>query len=116
MSTQVITGFAVTSQGGVPLKTTLTDGSDSQELLTNSDYVVTEQSLGTFAEGATVSALGVRSTTGIAYAGILRNGQYIAVCQTLSTNALGGGNKYSPLLPGSVQLVAGDQIIVRCQA
>ena len=106
----------MTSQGGVPLKTTLTNGSDSQELLTNSDYVVTSQSLGTFAEGASVTHLGVRSTTGICFSGILRNGQYIAVCQTLSTNALGGGNKYSALLPGPVQLVAGDQIIVRSQA
>lgn len=116
MSTQVISGFAVTSQGGVPLQTTLTDGSDSQELKTDEEYVVTSQSLGTFAEGATVSALGVRGTTGICYCGILRNGQYIAVCQALSTNALGGGNKYAPLLPGPVQLVAGDQIIVRSQA
>lgn len=106
----------MTSQGGVPLKTTLTNGSNSQELLSNSDYVVTSQSLGTFAEGATVTHLGVRSTTGIAYAGILRNGQFIAVCQTLSTNAIGGGNKYSALLPSAVRLVAGDQIIVRCEA
>ncbi len=116
MSTQNVIGFAYTSQGGVPLETTLTDGSDSQELQTDQTYTVTSQSLGTFAEGATVTHLRINSTTGIAYAGLLRNGQFIAVCQSLGSNALGGAPQTLPIMPAPVTLVAGDQIIVRCEA
>jgi len=116
MSTQVVYGFAKTTSMGVPLKTTITDGSDSQELKTNSDATVTSQSLGTFAEGQTLTHMSVTCATGIAYAGILRNGQYIALCQSLGSQSLGGQPKYAPLLPGSVKLVAGDQIIVRSEA
>jgi hypothetical protein len=116
MSTQTVVGFAVTSQGGVPIEATITDGSDSQEATTDQTYTVTSQSLGTFAEGSTCSHLSLVASSGIAYGGILRNGQYIAVCQSLGSNALGGAPKYAPLMPAPVRLVAGDQIIVRTQA
>jgi len=116
MSTQTVVGFASTSRGGVPLEATITDGSDSQELTTDITFTVTAQSLGTFSQGATVTALAVTAASGIAYAGILRNGQYIAVCQSLGSNALGGAPKFSPLMPGPVSLVAGDQIICRTEA
>ena len=116
MSTQTVVGFALTSMGGVPLSTSLTDGSDSQELTTDVTYTITAMSLGTIAEGTTLSHLSVQATTGICYAGVLRNGQYIAVCQSLGSNAIGGGPKYSPVLPGPITLVAGDQIIARVQA
>jgi len=116
MSTQTVVGFAKTTSSSVPLSTSLTDGSDSQELKTNSSYTVTSQSLGTFSEGQTVTHMSVTSATGICYAGILRNGQYIAVCQALGSNAKGGQPKYAPLLPAPVKLVAGDQIIVRTEA
>jgi len=116
MSTQVISGFAVTSQGGVPLQTTLTDGSDSQELKTNTTYTVTSQSLGTFAEGAILSQVGVTATTGVCWAGLLRNGTFIAMVQSLRSNALGGGHKYAPIKPAPVKLQAGDQLLVRSEA
>ena len=116
MSTQVTVGFAQTNMGGVPLQTTITDGSDSQELKTNSTYTFTSQSLGTFMEGASLSHLKISTATGIAYAGLLRNGQYIGVCQALGSNALGAAENLLPLLPGPVTLVAGDQIIVRTEA
>ncbi len=116
MSTQVAYGFAKTTNMSVPLKTTITDGSDSQELKTNSDFTVTSQSLGTFAEGQTVTHMSVTCATGIAYAGILRNGQFIGLCQALGSQALGGQPKYAPVLPSPVKLVAGDQIIVRSEA
>lgn len=116
MSTQVTVGYAQTNMGGVPLQTTLTDGSDSEELKTNSTYTVTSQSLGTFMEGATLSHLKVSAATGIVYAGVLRNGQYIAVCQALGSNALGAAENLLPILPAPVTLVAGDQIIVRTEA
>jgi len=116
MATQTVVGFAQTSKGGVPLEATITDGSDSQELTTDVTYTVTAQSLGTFVEGATLTHLKISSATGIAYAGVLRNGQYIAVVQSLGSNALGGQNNLLPVLPSPIALVAGDQIIVRTEA
>jgi hypothetical protein len=116
MSTQVVTGFAKTTTGTMPLKTTITDGSDSQELKGNDTYLVTSQSLGTFMENQTLTHMQVQSATGIAYCGVLRNGQYIAVCQALGSLAKGGMPQLAPILPGPVSLVAGDQIIVRTEA
>jgi hypothetical protein len=116
MSTQTVVGFAQTSKGGVPLEATITDGSDNQELTSDITFTVTAQSLGTYMEGATLTHLKVNSATGICYAGVLRNGQYIAVCQSLGTNALGAQPELAPVLPSPVALVAGDQIIVRTQA
>ena len=116
MSTQTVIGFAKTTSMGVPLSTSLTDGSDSQELKTSTSNTVTSQSLGTFAEGQTLTHMSVTAATGVCYAGILRNGQYIGVCQAMGSNALGGQPKYAPVLPAPVKLVAGDQIIVRTEA
>ena len=116
MSTQTAYGFAQTSKGGVPLEATVTDGSDSQELTTDTTYTVTAQSLGTFAEGATLTHLKVGAVSGIAYCGVLRNGQFIAVCQSMGSNGLGGSPQLAPILPSPVVLVAGDQIIVRTEA
>ena len=116
MSTQTCYGFAQTSKGGVPLEATITDGSDSQELTTDTTFTVTAQSLGTYMEGATLTHLKVGSISGISYCGVLRNGQYIAVCQSMGSNALGGAPELAPVLPSGVQLVAGDQIIIRTEA
>jgi len=116
MSTQTVVGYAQTNRGGVPLEATITDGSDSQELTSDTSFTITAQSWGTYVEGATVTSLKVVSTTGICYAGILRNGQYIGVCQSLGSNALGGNPQAMPILPAPVALVAGDQIIVRTES
>jgi hypothetical protein len=116
MTTQLVTGFALSNGLSIPLSTTLTDGSDSQELKTNSSYTVTSQSLGTFAEGRTITHLAVTAASGIAYAGILRNGQYIAVCQSLGSESLGGMPQTARLMPGPIILVAGDQCVVRTEA
>lgn len=116
MSTQTVVGYAQTSKGGVPLEATITDGSDSQELTSDTTFSVTAQSLGTYMEGATLTHLKVSSASGICYCGILRNGQYIAVCQSMGSNALGGAPELAPVLPAPVALVAGDQIIVRTEA
>jgi hypothetical protein len=115
MSTQAVVGFAQTSRGGVPLEATLTDGSDSQELTTDVTYTVTAQSLGTFVEGAVLTHLKVSAATGFAYAGVLRNGQFIAVCQANGSYSLGAQPNLLPIMPGPVTLVAGDQIIVRTE-
>ena len=120
MSTQKPYGFVKTQSGSIPMggpsNTALTDGSNDQELLTNKDFTVVAQSLGTFAEGQTVTHMSVTAATGICYAGILRNGQYIGICQSLGSNAYGGQPKYAAVLPQPVKLVAGDQIIIRTEA
>lgn len=120
MSTQLPYGFAKTATSSIPLggasNTALTDGQNDQELLSNKDYTVTEQSLGTICEGQTLTHLAVASITGIAFCGVLRNGQYIGLCQSLGSNALGGAPKYAPVMPGPIRLVAGDQIIIRTEA
>jgi hypothetical protein len=116
MSTQTVVGFATVSGQGVPLEATITDGSDSQELTTDVTYTVTAQSLGTFMEGGTLTHLKVSAATGICYCGILRNGQYIAVAQSMGSNAYGGQSNLLPIMPAPVALVAGDQIIVRTEA
>jgi len=116
MSTQTAVGYAQTSRGGVPLEATITDGSDSQELTSDTTFSVTAQSLGTYMEGATLTHLKVSSTSGLSYCGVLRNGQYIAVCQSMGSNALGGQPELALIQPGPVQLVAGDQIIIRTEA
>ena len=116
MSTQTVTGYAQTSKGGVPLEATITDGSDNQELTSDITFSITAQSLGTYMEGATLTHLKVSSASGLCYVGVLRNGQYIAVCQSMGSSALGGAPELAPVSPASVQLVAGDQIIVRTQA
>jgi len=116
MSTQTVTGFCKTSTGGVPLSATITDGSDSQELTTSTSYTITAQSLGTFKDGATLQAMSVNAATGIAYCGILRNGTFIALCHSLGSKAKGGQPMPLPILPGPIQLRAGDQVIVRSEA
>jgi len=119
MTTQDVMGFAKFATSSIPLggpdNTALTDGSDSSELLSNSTYTITSQSLGTIAMGQVLTHLSVWATSGIAYCGVLRNGQYIAVCQAMGSDALGGMPKYAPVLPGPVQLQAGDQVIVRSE-
>lgn len=116
MSTQVVIGTAHTLSSSAPLKTTITDGSDSQELKTNDTYTVTSQSLGTFMDGQTLTHLSVSAATGICYAGVLRNGQFIGVCDSMGSYSLGGQSNTLPLQPSPVRLQAGDQIIVRTEA
>ena len=103
MTTQVVIGFAKTQSSSFPLKTTITDNADSQELKTNDTYTVTSQSLGTIGEGQVLTHLSVTAATGLAYAGVLRNGQIVAISQSLGSYALGGKPKYLPVVPGPLK-------------
>ena len=67
-------------------------------------------------EGATLTHLSATATSGICYCGVLRNGQYIGVAQSLGSLANGGQPQLAPLLPRPVALIAGDQIIIRTEA
>ncbi len=116
MTNQVVIGLAQTQLTTIPLKSTITDNTDSQELKSNDTYTVTSQSLGTILEGQTLTHLSVTAATGICYAYVLRNGTAIATCQSLGSYALGGQCNILPISPGPVRLVAGDQLVVRTEA
>ena len=103
MSTQVVTGILTASDGrSAPLKTTLTDGSDSQ-------------GVGRFCDGWTLTHGYVQAATGIAYAYILRNGVNICNLTSISSKAQGAGYGARPL-SHSVRIIPGDQLIVRTEA
>jgi hypothetical protein len=116
MSTQVVTGVLIGTDGrAAPLKTTLTDGSDSQELKTNDTYTVTSQGIGRFCDGWTLASGYIQATTGIAYAYILRNGVNICNLTSISSKAIGNGYGAQPL-SHRVRIIPGDQLIVRTEA
>ena len=119
MTSQLPYGFAKTTSSSIPLgganNTAHTDNTNGVEVLSNKDYTVTEQSLGTIAEGQVLTHLSLTAITGICYAGVLRNGQYIGVVQSLGSQALGGQPKYLPVMPAPIKLVAGDQVILRTE-
>jgi hypothetical protein len=115
MSTQVITGMLYGPNGSVPLQTTLTDGSDSQELKTDTTFTVTSQSIGRYCDGWTLTHGAVWAATGICYAYVLRNGQNIGNIQSLGSNALGAMQHGICKLSNGIKIVPGDQLIVRCQ-
>lgn len=116
MSTQVVTGILTAVDGrSCPLKTTLTDGSDSQELKSNDTYTVTSQSIGRFCDGWTLASGYVQSSTGIAYAYILRNGVNIANLTSISSKAIGNGYG-AAALSNRIVIRPGDQLICRTEA
>jgi len=116
MSVQVCQGVLKSADGrSVPLSTSLTDGSDSQELKTNTTYTVTSQSIGRYCDGWTLTKGWVSCATNIVYCYILRNGQNISNIYSMSSNAIGSGKGMLPL-SHAVKIQPGDQIILRCQA
>jgi len=116
MSTQVVNGILYGNMGTVPLQKTLTDGSDSQELMTDVTFTVTQQSIGRYADGWTLTHGAVYAATGICYAYILRNGQNICNIQSLGSNALGAMQYGICKLSNPVKIIPGDQLIVRTEA
>lgn len=116
MSTQVVAGLLKSSDGrAVPLQTTLTDGSDSQELKTATAFSVTSQSIGRYCDGWTLTHGWVGSATNICYAYILRNGQNVANVYSLNTKAVGAGSGMQ-MLSHPIRIIPGDQLIVRTEA
>jgi hypothetical protein len=116
MSVQVVQGVLKSSDGrSVPLSTSLTDGSDSQELLTNSTYTVTSQSVGRYCDGWTLTKGWISCATNICYAYLLRNGQVIANIPSMSSNAIGSGAGMYPL-SHPVRIIPGDQVLIRVEA
>lgn len=110
MTTQTVTGVIVTNQGTIPMELTATDAAE-QELLTDSTFTVSAQSIGTYAAGQQATHAFVSSSTGIQYAYCLRNGRVLSFIPSLTTLVSGGGGMGAlPIRPFTIQ--AGDQIRV----
>ena len=92
MTTQVVTGVLVTRQGTIPLKVTATDAQEN-EVLTDSTFTVSAQSIGTYAAGQQAYAGYLSSSTGIQYGYLLRNGRVLSVFPSLQTLTSGGGGQ-----------------------
>ena len=120
MSTQSVIGKICTSgpmgRLEIPMKTTITDGSDNQEVKTNSDVTVTSQSLGTYADGQTVLGGWFSAKTVIAYAYILRNGRCVCTFPISSRTHGNTGTFDLQAIGAGLKLIPGDQLVVRTEA
>ena len=114
MTTQLVTGLVRTSNGYYPMSTTVTDGSDNQEVKTNSTYMQTSQSLGTVAEGSTIQDAFFEAKTQICYCYLLRNGVNISNIPAMGSRSSKIPTQIQPVT-NPVVLVAGDQIVVRTE-
>ena len=117
MSTQICNGILVAANGqSVPLQKTLTDTSDAQSLQTDVTFTITQQEVGRYADGWTITHGAVWATTGICYAYFLRNGTCIGYVTSLGSNALGGMQHGICKLSNPIRLIPGDQLMVRTEA
>lgn len=118
MSTQVITG-KICTQGPkgyleVPLKTTVTDGTQT-EILTDSDFTVTAQSLGIYAERQQITGGFVSAKTGIIYAAVINNG-IVRSTIPITSRTSGATGSADMAVFGNIVLNPGDQILVNTYA
>jgi len=112
MTTQIVAGLLQTNAGYIPLETSITDGSDNQELKTDETYTVTSQSIGTFADGQTLVGGYVNGLTNIFYAYVLRNGTNVCNIMSIGSRTCVGQQGIKPV-SNSITLKPGDQKVVR---
>ena len=119
MTTQVVTGkLCTTGPKGyieIPLKTTITDGTASSEVKTDSDFTVTAQSVGIYGERQTVTAGFVSAKTGIIYAAIINNG-IVRATIPLTSRTSGATGCSDMAVMGQIVLNPGDQLLVETYA
>lgn len=118
MSTQIVTGkICTTGPKGyleVPLKTTVTDGTQT-EILTDSDFSVTSQSLGIYAERQRVTGGFLSAKTGIIYGAIINNG-IVRATIPITSRTSGATGSADMVIMGNIVLNPGDQILVNTYA
>lgn len=114
MTTQVVTGKLCTmgpkGYMEVPLSTTITDGTQT-EVLSNSSYTVTSQSVGIYAERQQLVGGFVSAKTGIIYAAIINNGIVRAVIP-ISSRSSGASGSGDMAVVNQIILNPGDQLMV----
>jgi hypothetical protein len=118
MSTQVITGkICTTGPKGyleVPMKTTVTDGTQT-EILTDSAFSVTSQSLGIYAERQTVTGAFMTAKTGLIYCAIINNG-IVRATIPITSRTSGATGCSDMAVMGNIVLNPGDQVLVTSYA
>ena len=118
MTTQNVTGKLCTRGPKgyleVPLETTVTDGAQT-EVLTDSTFSVTSQSVGIYAERQTLTGGWVSAKTGIIYAAIINNGIVRAVIPITSRTA-GASGSSDMVVMNQITLNPGDQLLVETYA
>ena len=117
MSTQQAVGNLVLSDGShIPLSTTVTDASTSQEVKTDATFTVTAQSVGDYAQGKTITQGFVSAKTYGGWAYILRNGLVAALIPVCSRTSGGTGSVGDLPLPAPFTLRAGDKLLFYTEA
>lgn len=118
MTTQVVTGKLCTMGPKgyieVPLSTSVTDGTQT-EVKTNSDYTVTSQSVGIYAERQQLVGGFVSAKTGIIYAAIINNG-IVRATLPLSSRTAGASGSGDMMIMNKITLNPGDQLLVETYA
>lgn len=118
MTTQTVTGKLCTMGPKgyleVPLSTSVTDGTQT-EVKTNSDYTVTSQSVGIYAERQQLVGGFVSAKTGIIYASIINNGIVRAVIP-ISSRTSGASGSGDMAVMNMITLNPGDQLLVETYA
>ena len=119
MTTQNVTGKICTNGPKgyleIPLLTTVTDGAQSSEVKTNSNFTVTSQSVGIYGETQRITGGFVSAKTGIIYAAIVNNGIVRAVIPISSrTSGATGCGDMKVINP--ITLNPGDQLLVETYA
>ena len=114
MSTQVITGKLCTRGPKgyleVPLKTTITDGTQT-EIKTDSDVTVTTQSVGIYAENQVLTGAWISAKTGIDHAVILNNG-IVRATLSMTSRTSGAAGSGDMTVMNQITLNPGDQLMV----
>lgn len=119
MATQNVTGMLYTTgpKGKlvVPLETTITDGTDKDEVKTDSTFTVSSMSVGIYAERQTLMSGWVSAKTGIIAAAIYNNGIVRAVVPITSRTSQASGCS-DMVIMNNIVLNPGDTLNVTTYA
>jgi hypothetical protein len=117
MTTQISMGTLCMSDGTeIPLgPTTVTDGSDTQELTTDPAFTIVAQSIGDYKPGGTITGAVVSAKTHIGFAYIQRQGLVGVTIPVASRTAGGSGGNPLPICKAWT-LQPGDKLLLHVEA
>ena len=112
---QIVAGLLKTNVGYIPVETSVADATDNEEILTDSTFTVTSQSIGTYADGQVLQGATLSAKTQIMYAYVLRNG--VNVCNIpglTSRNKMSQPRGLQPV-SNAIRFSPGDQLVCRVE-
>jgi len=115
MTTKTVAGLLQTDAGYIPVESSITDGSDNQEIQTDATFTVTSQSIGTYADGQVLQSAFLSCETQIMYAYVLRNG--VNVCNIpalMSRTSMAQPDGLQPV-SNAIRFTPGDQLVCRTE-